>query len=194
VERHYRDSRINRIFEGTNEINRLLLCSTLLKRIGAGEFSVGDPTQKSGGLKKSFDSQPDASSESVVEVLRGLALAIITGAGQSLEIGIKRDQEVLLRCADILIASLGTACATERAARLARLGHPHAPIADALNRAYLPDAVAHALTAAHELAEILPGLECLERLPRWFAENRLGAIQNRRRAAECVMEAGGFPL
>ena len=194
VERHYRDSRINRIFEGTNEINRLLLCSTLLKRIGAGEFSVGDSTQKSGRLKKSFDSQPDASSESVVEVLRGLALAIITGAGQSLEIGIKRDQEVLLRCADILIASLGTACATERAARLARLGHPHAPIADALNRAYLPDAVAHALTAAHELAEILPGLECLERLPRWFAENRLGAIQNRRRAAECVMEAGGFPL
>ena len=189
VERHYRDSRINRIFEGTNEINRLLLCSTLLKRLPAGEIGGYDTN-----IRDVAASEPHASPESVVEVLRGLALAVVTAASQDLRPDIKRNQEVQLRCADVLIASLGSACATQRALSLARLGHRYARVADALNRAYLPDAVASALVAAHELAEVLPGLRCFDSLPRWFSENRLGAIQSRRRAAECVMEAGGYPL
>ncbi|MBP8959376.1 MAG: acyl-CoA dehydrogenase family protein [Bacteroidales bacterium] len=109
VERGYRDSRINRIFEGTNEINRLLVADTAMKRAMKGEFDLF------GEAKKIFDN-PDkavevpASDEDyftnkkrVIRNLKKAALLCIHGAVNKFEKNLVNEQEVLNNISDIMM-------------------------------------------------------------------------------------------
>ncbi len=108
--RAYRDARITRIYEGTNEINRMLLVGMIIKRAMKGELNVMEPAMAVAkelmGIP-SFET-PDASVLFAVEkqVLKNLKKAILMVAGRAVQVfqmGLNDQQEILMNIADMII-------------------------------------------------------------------------------------------
>ena len=109
VERAYRDARINRIFEGTNEINRLLTVDMVLKRAMKGELDLMGPAMKVANELMSIPEMKDAP-ESVLgrefEYLDGFKKSVLMVAGsavQKLMQTMAKEQEILMNIADMSI-------------------------------------------------------------------------------------------
>ena len=110
MERAYRDSRINRIFEGTNEINRLLIVDMLLKRAMKGQLDLMGPAQ---AVSKEIMSIPDfgaedddvlfAKEKKVLKNLKKAALMIAGAAVQKFMMKLSHEQEILMDVADMII-------------------------------------------------------------------------------------------
>src|SRR6266508_2452195 len=103
--RAYRDSRINRIWEGTNEINRLLVPGTLLKRAMTGRLDVLGPASRAqdallGGELPAFDG-PLAAERAIVAATRTATLLLAGAAVQRFGTGLEEQQEVLADLADL---------------------------------------------------------------------------------------------
>ena len=109
VERAYRDSRINRIFEGTNEINRMLTVDMLLKRAMRGQLDLMGPAQKVAGELMSIPDfgAPDetlfAAEKKIVANLKKAVLMVAGAAAQKLMMQLAKEQEVLMNIADMVI-------------------------------------------------------------------------------------------
>lgn len=109
MERAYRDSRINRIFEGTNEINRMLMVDMMLKRAMKGELNLMEPAMK---VMQELMAIPDFSEEEETlfskekKYLRNFKKAVLMvagGAAQKLMMDLAKEQEVLMNISDMLI-------------------------------------------------------------------------------------------
>ena len=110
MERAYRDSRINRIFEGTNEINRLLIVDMLLKRAMKGQLDLMGPAQ---AVSKEIMSIPDfgtgdddalfAKEKKVLQNLKKAALMIAGAAVQKFMMKLSHEQEILMDVANMII-------------------------------------------------------------------------------------------
>ncbi len=107
VERAYRDSRINRIFEGTNEINRMLTVDMILKKAMKGELDLMGPAMKVAGDLMSIPDFGDAPAN-VFEQYHGYianfkksVLMVAGAAAQKLAMTLSKEQEVLMRIADM---------------------------------------------------------------------------------------------
>src|SRR5690554_3327763 len=108
MERAYRDSRINRIFEGTNEVNRLLIVDMLLKRAMKGELDLMGPAQAVAGELLSipdFDEEDTALfayEKKILANLKKVGLMIAGAAVQKLMMTLSKEQEILMNIADII--------------------------------------------------------------------------------------------
>lgn len=108
MERAYRDSRINRIFEGTNEVNRLLIVDMLLKRAMKGELDLMGPAQAVANELMSIpdfgeeDDRPFAAEKKIIANLKKAGLLVAGAAVQKLMMTLAKEQEILMNIADII--------------------------------------------------------------------------------------------
>jgi alkylation response protein AidB-like acyl-CoA dehydrogenase len=109
VERAYRDARINRIFEGTNEINRMLIVDMVLRRAMKGELDLMGPAMKVTGELMSIPEMTEPSTnalgneERYLEGFKKCILMVAGSAVQKLMQTLSKEQEILMNVADLAI-------------------------------------------------------------------------------------------
>lgn len=147
ISRAYRDSRINRIYEGTNEINRLLILDMTLKRAMKGRLDLMGPAMKIAQELMSipdFGSEEDAPFAKEKKLLLNFKKAILMTAGaavQKLMMKIEQEQEVLMNIADMAIDTFNAESALMRAIKIAdQQGAEAAQVQIDMMKVYLTDA------------------------------------------------------
>lgn len=198
IERAYRDARINRIFEGTNEINRLLIPGMLLKRAMKGELPLMQAAQKLQAelMELSFDeddlSAPLAAEEKVIGGLKKLALLVAGAAAMKYGPELESRQEILMRVADVVMLAFAAESAL---LRTRKLGNPELQVE--MTQVYTYEAAEKAATLAREaLGMIASGDDLrlmLSAVKRFTKHEALNTIRARRHVAAAVLEANGYP-
>src|ERR1700731_1317197 len=126
VERAYRDSRINRIFEGTNEINRLLITGMLLKRAARGQLGLIPAVQAvvdRPGNGATASASPDQDEEArLVQAAKKIALSTIGIAYQKYGAELEKQQEIVMNISDIVMEVFAMESSLLRSRKLAASG------------------------------------------------------------------------
>jgi alkylation response protein AidB-like acyl-CoA dehydrogenase len=202
AERHYRDARVNRIFEGTNEINRLLIPGMLAKRAAKNELpiiaaaralqdellsppSVGSP-----------DEAPLAAERAAVHAFKKAALMVLGLAMQTYRDKLGDEQEVLMHLADMLIDVFSAESAVLRAQAALGRRVTHADLHADAARVFVNDAALRIDASARQaLAAMADGdmlRTTLAALRRLMKVSPINTVVIRRRLADETVARGGY--
>jgi alkylation response protein AidB-like acyl-CoA dehydrogenase len=204
VARAYRDSRINRIFEGTNEINRLLSVGMLVKKALKGELDILTPAM---AVQKELMSVPDFGSDEEGDFFAAekkaikqakKAILMTAGAGvQKFQQAFDKEQEIIMNIADMLLEVYTAESVLLRAEKVLGVkGEAGASLQIDLAKVYLSDALERInLSGKHAIAAFTHGdtqkvmLMGLKRFTKYEAYNTIAA---RRRIADKLIEDNAY--
>ena len=147
ISRAYRDSRINRIYEGTNEINRLLTVDMVLKRAMKGQLDLMGPAMN---VQKELMSIPDFGSENdapfakehqAIDNFKKCILMVAGAAVQKLMMTLSKEQEILMNIADMSIVTYHAESALLRLEKLSKTkSEAELAVQTAIVKTYIYDA------------------------------------------------------
>ncbi len=203
--RAFRDARIARIYEGTNEINRMLLVGMILKRAMKGELDMLGPAMAVGKELTSVPSfeapdysQPMAEEKAVVKNLKKAVLMVAGKAAEKFGPTLNDEQEILLNIADMVIETYVAESTILRTEKLiSKTGEEANQLYIDLARGYLHQAVQKiksagdeavaCFTSGDELKVMLMGMK------RFAKTNPINTKDLRRRVADLMIEKNAFP-
>jgi len=206
MDRAYRDARINRIFEGTNEINRLLTIDMLLKRAMKGHLDLMNPAM---AVQKELMSIPDFGSDDDTtlfakekKALRNLKKAglMVSGAAvQKFMMKLSEEQEILMNLADMLIEGYAAESVLLRVEKLISLRGEQACEAEKeMALIYLHHAIEKAAAAGKSaITSFAEGDEqrlMLMGLKRFTKVEPYNLKNARRKVAKVLIEKGEYPF
>jgi alkylation response protein AidB-like acyl-CoA dehydrogenase len=190
VERAYRDARITRIYEGTNEINRLIIPTRLLK----SAESLLTQHVTAAGRGSAFEAEHDALAN-----VKRVGIAALATAARAFGAAVRDEQEVLAHAANVIIESYAIESALGRAEKLARAGSERASIAADVAAIYTSDAVDRVAHAGKQIVNALSGqsdrLDALTTAcARVAAHPGIDSVSARRRVGDAAIAAGRYPF
>jgi alkylation response protein AidB-like acyl-CoA dehydrogenase len=204
AERNYRDVRVNRIFEGTNEINRLVITGFLLKRAISGQLPLMAAIKKLmdemlSGSTDEFAEGPLVEERSLVARAKNIGLFAAGVATQRYMQAIQDEQEIMGAIANMVIETYAMESAVLRAYKLIqRNGEATSALAVAMTRVYMAGAIEKIESAARMvIATCAEGdmlrsqLAILRRLCKYDPFN---VVSLRRTIAQRVIETGKYQI
>ena len=206
AERFYRDARVNRIFEGTNEINRMLIPGMLIRRALKGELPLIPAAKRLQEelLSPSLPSGSTGDGEALDDEMRAVAafkkvaLMVLGTAMQTFGEKLTDQQELLSYTADIFMDTYASESAVLRAREAMSNRHAQASLHEAAARTFVNDAAQRVEMAARSaLAATAEGdtlRTLLAALRRVLKVQPVNTVALRRRLADAALANGGYML